>query len=339
MAQAVIMAGGPGERFWPMTHGKFPKYRIRFNGKDSLLQKTYQRLLKVYHKDSIYVVTTKPHSKLIREELPRMKRRNLLIEPIRNNTAAAIFLSCEVIRDRFGDKETVSFFPADHLIQNESEFRKIMRSAIRLAEAEEFLITVGVQPTFPATGYGYIESGAGIDGFSGAYRVKRFIEKPDHKKADGYLRRKNFSWNAGIFTWRAGVFTKTIDRFSPEFSKNFKLKNLSASYKKLPTLSIDYALMEKADNIAVIRTHMDWCDMGNWDMYFQKSPADKTGNYACGMTHHKDSSQSLFINQTGHPMIAIGVRGLIVVNTPFGLLICKKGQAEEAALLFKKMNR
>ena len=308
MAQAVIMAGGPGERFWPMTQ------------------------------DSIHVVTTEPHSKLIREELPQMKRRNLLIEPVRNNTAAAIFLSCEVIRDRFSDEETVSFFPADHLIQNESEFSKTMRSTIRLAETKEFLVTVGIQPIFPATGYGYIQSGVGIDGFAGAYRVKRFVEKPDHQKAVGYLRRRDFSWNAGIFTWRTGVFTKAINRFSPEFAKNFNLKNLLASYKRLPTLSIDYALMEKADNIAVVRTRMDWCDMGNWDRYFQKSPADKAGNFTYGNTHHRESSHALFINQTKQPLIALGVRDLIVVNTPLGLLICKKGRTEEAALLFKKMN-
>lgn len=337
MARAVIMAGGQGERFWPMTHGKFPKYRIRFDGKDSLLQKTYKRLLKVYPKNAIYIVTTRPHLGLIREELPRLKAQNILVEPFRNNTAAAIFFSCEVIRKKLGDEEVVSFFPADHLIQNDAEFKKTIASAIRLAKKHQCLIAIGIKPSFPAAGYGYIESGNRISGSPGAYRVKRFVEKPDLKKATVYLKKNNFLWNAGIFTWRAGVFMATMNHYSPKFSKHFDLTHLSSSYKKLPNLSIDYALMEKANNVATLRTRMDWCDMGSWDMYFEKLSADKDKNFVHGKTYHKESANLLLLNHTDQPLIALGVRDLIIVKTPHGTLICKKGRAEEAALLFRKM--
>ncbi len=337
MAKAIIMAGGQGERFWPMTHSKFPKYRIQFNGKDSLLQKTYKRLLKVYKKDSIYVVTTRPHFALIRKELPALRVSNILIEPFRNNTAAAIFLSCEMIQKKFGNEEIISFFPADHLIENEKEFKKTILSAIHLAEKKEFLVTVGIKPTFPATGYGYIQKGDSIQGFADAFRVKRFVEKPDRKKALFYIKKRIFLWNAGMFTWRAKVFFNAMKKFSPEFSKNYDPKYLSSSYKKLPNLSIDYALLEKADCIAICETRMDWCDMGNWDMFSEKLPRRTDRNFSYGAAHMAESLNTFLLNHTDAPVVTLGVKDLVVVKTPLGTLICKKGRAEEAALLFKKI--
>ena len=331
------MAGGQGERFWPMTHPKFPKYRIKLNGKDSLLQKTYRRLLKIYKQDSIYVVTTKPHFSLIRKELPALQAENILIEPFRNNTAPAIFFSCEVMRQKFGDQEVISFFPADHLIRNEALFKKTILSTINLAGQKDVLVTLGIKPTFPATGLGYIESAKPLPGFPGALRVKQFVEKPNLKKAVGYLGKNNFFWNAGIFTWRAEVFAQTINKYSSKFSKNFNLSRLSQCYKKLPNLSIDYALMEKADNIVVYKTGMDWCDIGNWDMFSEKLPRQKNNNVLSGPSHSSESTNIVVLNYTKAPIITLGVKDLIIVKTSRGTLICKKGRAEEAALFFKKI--
>ena len=336
MAKAIIMAGGQGERFWPITHARFPKYRIRLNGKDSLLQNTYRRLLKVYRRDSIYVVTTKSHFEFIREELPPLDTRHILIEPCRNNTAPAIFFSCETLRNTFGNEAVVSFFPADHLIQNEMEFKRTMRAVIRLAREQETLVTVGIKPTFPASAYGYIESGEPIPGFPDARRVRRFVEKPNRRKALSYVRRKNFFWNGGIFTWRVGVFAGMMRRFAPKFSENFDLENLSASYEKLPNLSIDYALMEKADRLALYITRMDWCDMGSWDMFANHLPGPANHHFASGPIRTADSSGTTVLNYTQSPIVAFGLKDLIVVQTSVGTLICKKGRSEEAALLFKK---
>ena len=337
MAQAVIMAGGQGERFWPLTHARFPKYRIRFDRKHSLLQGTYRRLLKVYKKSDIYVVTTRHHLKMICQELPFLKKTRILIEPFRKNTAAAIFFSCAALAKKYGPDEVVSFFPADHLIQNEVLFKKTLRAAIQIASQKEMLVTLGITPAFPATGYGYIQKGVKISGAGGAFKVKRFVEKPHRQKAVRYIRQKDFFWNAGIFTWRTGVFLETLRKQAPEIYTALDLGRLAASYKKLPAISVDHAVLEKADNIAVLPTRMDWCDLGSWDALYDHYLIDKNKNYAEGFYYHKESKNSLLINQCSTPLITLGISGLIVVQTPRGTLICRRGRSEEAALLLKKL--
>jgi mannose-1-phosphate guanylyltransferase len=334
-SKAVIMAGGQGERFWPLTHKEFPKYRIKFGGKRSLLQNTYQRLVKIYGKRNIYVVTTGPQTGFVRSELPAMVRANIFIEPFCNNTCAAIYLACAKLRRVSGDEETVSFFPADHLIRNEAAFKKTMDRALSLARQTEALVTIGIRPTFPATGYGYIEKGRGYSRFPFAYRAKRFVEKPDRKKAAAYLRAKTFFWNAGIFTWRLGVFFRAMEQHCPFFVKTFNLGRLSGSYRKLPKISIDRALMEKAGNIALCPTTLDWCDLGSWDSLFEKSPRDAGNVYAEGFYYHRETKNSLLVNHTSLPLIVLGMSGIVVVQTSRGTLICPKGRSEEAALLSK----
>ncbi len=337
MAKAVIMAGGQGERFWPLTHKDFPKYRIRFGGKKSLLALTYERLSKIYKKDGIYIVTTEPHEKMIRQELPFLKRSQIIIEPFRNNTCSAIYLSCATLAKKFGDTEVVSFFPADQLIQNEAAFKRTMKGAIDLAKKEPCLVTVGIKPSFPATGYGYIQKGDPVPGCADASKVLRFVEKPDLRKAVQYLKQNKFLWNAGIFTWKITTFMNAMKRSNPGFVQHFDIDHLAATYKKSPSLSIDYALMEKARNIAVYSTTMDWCDMGSWDMLFEKSLRDSKNNYAEGFYFHQEVNNSLVVNQTATPIIVLGLSDIIAVQTPRGTLICPKGRSEEAALLFKKI--
>lgn len=338
MPQAVIMAGGQGERFWPMTHRAFPKYRIRMEGKRSLLQGTHNRLLKVFRAADVNVVTTREHAAFIREELPKLPRKNILIEPARNNTAAAIHLSCETLLRRSGENETVSFFPADHLIRDVGAFASTIRGAVALAKREDTLVTVGIKPAFPATGYGYIEAGVPVNGEPRARRVKRFHEKPERRTAEKYLKNPAFFWNAGIFTWRIGTYRAAMARFAPKFS-GLDLRRLDASYKKLPNLSIDYALLERADRIAVFRTSMDWCDMGNWDMMYEKSRRDAEGNAVQGDVMARSCKSCFLVNQSAEPLVVVGLEGVVVVRTPRGLLVSCRGRAEEAALFFKKSGR
>ena len=333
MAQAIIMAGGFGERFQPLTHKNFPKYLIRFNGKTSLLQNTYARLTGYYRKDQVWVITTREHVRFIRKELPRLSRSRILIEPFRNNTASAILYGTKAIQSRFGSHEPVSFFPADHLIKHRQLFYATMNNAIALAKRRELLVTIGVKPTFPAIGYGYILAGGGIPGSASACLVKAFKEKPKLATAKSYLRNRNYFWNGGIFTWRAGVFMDTIKKTAPQFESRFELGRLAASYRRLPKISIDYLLLEKTRNIAVVKTRMDWCDMGSWDMFLEKAESDRAGNVSMGPARHRESRNSLFLNYTNVPVVALGVKDLIVVKTERWLLICGRGRSEEAARL------
>ena len=175
MPQAVIMAGGIGERFWPLTSSDFPKYRIRHDGRSSLLQATFKRLSGVYGAASVHVITGKDHVRHIRAELTGLRSGNLHVEPYRNNTASAIHLTCEILRERCGADEVVSFFPADHLIRNQAAFKTTLERAIGLASKTGRLVTIGIRPTFAATGYGYIERGTPLKGASRAYAVARFV--------------------------------------------------------------------------------------------------------------------------------------------------------------------
>lgn len=315
---AVILAGGQGERFWPMTHEGFPKYRLKLDHKKSLLQKTYDRLRRFFKKEDIYIVTTESHRAFIFKELKDIAARQVIVEPCRNNTAPAIYLSCALLQKKVGSQAVVSFFPADHLIENHALLGKTLKSAQALARKKRMLVTIGIQPIFPATGYGYIEKGAPIAGFGG-FQVKRFVEKPNKRRAAVYLKSKRFFWNAGIFTWRLDTFFQSMERHSPGFGEDFSLARLRQTYQKLPKLSIDYALMEKADNVAVCPASMDWCDVGNWDVFFEK------GNRG-----------STIINHTDRPLVVAGFKNAIIVQTPQGTLVCRRGHAEETVRSFLK---
>jgi len=331
----VIMAGGQGERFWPLTHKNYPKYLIRLNGEKSLLQKTYERLSKVYKKQPIYVVTTQDHVQFVSRELPMLRKAQVLVEPFRNNTAPALFFSAAVLAEKYGLREVISFFPADHLIERQDLFHETVTRALRAAEVGK-LTTIGIQPKFPATGYGYIETGRRLPVGRAVYEALRFKEKPRKAAALAYLRRKNFLWNSGIFAWRADVFFEKMKRFCPEIHNRFDLRHLKASYRKLPRISIDYALMEKVDQVAVVKTRMDWCDMGNWDMFFDKAKKDRKGNYVEGFVTGRGNRDSLLINHTEQPLAAAGLQGFIAVKTRQGALLAERSGAEEAALLMKK---
>ncbi len=187
---------------------------------------------------------------------------------------------------------------------------------------------------FPATGYGYIRLGRKLKGAAAAFRVKRFVEKPDRARAEAYLRAGDHLWNGGMFVWRLDAFLAAMRKYSPQIAK-LDLGDLARSYRRLKPVSIDVALMEKAPRIAVCRTRMDWCDVGNWYRFYEKAPRDRAGVAREGVVRADRSRDSLLVNRSARPLLAAGVSGLIVVQTEQGTLVCPRGQAEEAARLLK----
>ena len=272
----------------------------------------------------IYVITTKSQKHILRRELPQLKDSHLLLEPFRNNTAPAILFSCLHLKKKYGPDEVVSFYPADHLIQNHGMFRKTMTLAIQAAEKTARLVILGIRPAFPATGYGYLQSGPAVRGMPGVFGVRRFVEKPNRKRARSYLQKGNFYWNSGIFTWKTGVLIRAMEKYSPD-----------QGYEK-KGVSIDVAVLEKADQVAFCKTSMDWCDLGSWDMLLEKSPRDPGGSYTQGAPIHRELKESLVIHHGRTPLVVLGVTGLMIVQTPQGTLICRKGRSEEAARLIQK---
>jgi len=254
---AVILAGGAGTRLYPLSSDDNPKQFLKLFDGQSLLQKTFARLLPLVERDAIFVSTNARYRGKCTEQLRDIPEENVITEPSRRNTAPAIALCTFAIEKRLGDC-TVAFLPSDHYIGDEPEFARVLGRAFDYASAQDDLVTIGIQPTEPNTGFGYLELGEDLS--PGVVRLKRFTEKPSRERAEQFFRAGNYAWNGGIFVWRTSVFRRELQRFAPEIARVTE-KN----YDDMPSISIDYALMEKASRVATVRGEFGWSDVGSFE--------------------------------------------------------------------------
>jgi mannose-1-phosphate guanylyltransferase len=254
---AVILAGGAGTRLRPLSSDDLPKQFLALWGGRSLIRMTFDRVARLLPPEAIFISTNERYRALCREHLPELPEENIITEPARRNTAPAIALSCFAVAARLGETSVTSVLASDHYIEDEPEFVRVLDRAYTFAAAREKLVAIGIQPTEPHTGYGYLELGAPIDGE--IVKLIRFIEKPPRELAEAFLRAGNCAWNAGMFVWRNDVFRRELEGAAPDVA-GVTLQ----TYESMPNISIDYALMEKSANVVSIRGDFGWSDVGSW---------------------------------------------------------------------------
>lgn len=330
---AVIMAGGVGSRFWPSSRNQKPKQFLDILGTGkSLLQMTFDRLCKITSPECILVVTHKDYYALVQDQLPLISEKNILTEPERKNTAPCVLYAAHVIREISPDADML-IAPADHLILNEFQFIKDVAEGFSFLAKNNAILTMGIQASRPDTGYGYIqlnESGLISDEI---YPVKRFVEKPDHNTALEYLNSGNYVWNSGMFLWNTQTILEAFDQHAHSMASLFSpfdRNNIEEVYTKCESISIDYAIMEKSNQVYVKSVDFGWSDLGTWGSLYTLLPHDKFGNSVNNDQHILVDSEDCIIHNETNQIIAIqGLKNFIIVNTQDALLICDKNDEQK----------
>lgn len=336
----VILAGGKGERFWPVSRKERPKQFLSLDGSgNSLLQTTAYRLLNLAGGwEGLWVISSTFLAPTIREQLPHLPELNLLAEPEGRDTAAAVAWTAWEVAKRYGEEAVMGFFPADHWIGEPELFEETLRAAAELAKTRDAIVTLGVKPSYPATGYGYIEQGEAVGHFGGfpAYRVARFTEKPDRQRAEDFLVSGKFSWNGGIFVFRVGVVLTELRQYVPELMNALMIKGVDA-YGELPKISIDYALMEKTQNAYVLPVEFSWDDLGDWNAMGRLLQGDHPN---VELTRHVglDTTGCIFYGTNPEEVIVtIGLEDLVIVRENNVTLIVQKERTQDLKKILQKL--
>ncbi|MCE5210757.1 MAG: mannose-1-phosphate guanylyltransferase [Deltaproteobacteria bacterium] len=347
---AVIMAGGKGARFWPRSREKKPKHLLNIISDKTIIQETVDRIKPLVPPENILVVTGKKHARTLTRQLPEIPSRNIIIEPQGRNTAACIGLAALHIRKIVPD-DIMIVLPSDHAIADTQKFIDVLGAAAQTAADEDGLVTIGIKPSSVQTGFGYIEKGNSLKKIKNEeiFRVKSIREKPDFQKAAEFVQSGNFYWNSGMFIWKNSVILKEIGRWLPALyaglmqieeaiGSPLEAATVSRVYRKLDSISIDYGVMEKADNVFILPGDFGWSDVGSWDALWEISSKDTKNNAAVGgsRTILEDSEDSLVYNPRKLTAL-VGVKDLIVVETKDALLICKKGRSQDVKKIVEKL--
>ncbi len=337
----AIMAGGIGSRFWPQSRTAKPKQFLDIlNTGKTLIQLTYDRFLQIVPKENIYVVTNHDYDDLVKEQLPDMTDSQILKEPVRRNTAPCIAYACDKIYAKDKDA-TIIVVPSDHLILKENDYLEIIKKCVDFVSNNGYLLTIGLKPTKPSTGYGYIQYIEEGDSRDGVYKVKTFTEKPTLDIAKTFVASGDFLWNSGMFVWKAKTLLEAVRKYLPEIAEAFKDGPLhydtpgeenfiKEAYYQCTNISIDYGVMEKADNVYTIPAEFGWSDVGTWDSLYDIYEHDYLGNAVAGKSVKiYDSAHNMIMVPNNKLVVIQGLDGYCVIDTEDVLLICQKEKEQE----------
>lgn len=347
----VIMAGGRGERFWPESRIARPKQLLPIVGEKAMLSQTIDRLAGLVPVEDVFVITNAEQRDAVLEVCPELDPAKVIGEPVGRDTAAAVGLATVLVR-REDPAASFAMLPSDAVIHNAEGLRTTLESAFAAAEAEPVLATIGITAGFPATGYGYMQQGAAMGEYAGrpVYRVQRFVEKPDSATAEGYLAAGGYFWNAGMFIWSVPAIVAELEKSTPSLWQALQaidagLANgeaidplLAAHYPHLQKISVDYAIIEKAQNVVMLESGFDWDDVGEWPAVARHYPADANGNVIRGQAELLEASGNIIYSRDENHLVALlGVKDLIVVKTADATLICHKDKAQEIKALVNQI--
>ncbi len=337
---SLIMAGGAGTRFWPRSKVKKPKQFLNILGNDSLIQETIHRFSTFTDPKNIYVVSNKSQAEVLEQQTPMLPKENLIYEPVGKNT-----LPCIGLAAMFAEKENpdgiMVVTPSDHLIQNNSLFRDTVLAGVKIAEEKDGIVTIGINPTYPATGFGYINTAENITGSESIkqFKVNRFVEKPNEATAAKYLKDGRYYWNSGLFIFKVSVFLKAVEEFAPQLFKDLRdiqadmgnpsfNQTLDTIYRAVESISVDYGIMEHATNIYLVEGNFDWNDLGGWESVYQVNKKDNNGNVKSGEAIFLNSKNS-YVHTDNGLVALIGLDDVIVVQDGNTTLVCKRENAEQ----------
>lgn len=338
----VIIAGGAGTRLWPLSTPEYPKHLLRVNDDDkSILEKTYARAKNLT--DQIYVVSERSHVSEVKAQLSELSEDRFLIEPARRGTANCIVAAMVKLSKNHNSDEPIAFIHADHFIRDNKGFVHSFKMAVAAAQKEHKIVLVGVEPSYPATGFGYIEKDGIDDEEHFIYKVNSFKEKPDFATAQAYLRSGNYLWNCGYFVGSLSTFTTKMKQFAPDLMANFnKLSDagdagFNKAYLELESEAIDYALIEKVDDLLVVPASFDWMDLGSYNDLSHAVSTDELGNFLKGDVEIDEVNNSYIENHEDKPMAVIGLDNCVVVNTKDGILVTRKDLSQNVGNIAKKI--
>lgn len=353
----IIMAGGKGERFWPVSREKTPKQLIRLLGKDSFLQQAVNRVLPVVPLKNILIITNEAQAPEVQKQLPKLPKENIIAEPVGRDTCAAVTLGAALVGAR-STTGVMAVLPADHVIPEEKKFQQVLADCFDLASRGQAIVTIGIKPTEPATGYGYIHFGDALPAPAGAkkfktvfHKVERFVEKPHYDKALEYLQSGHYRWNAGMFIWSFVTITEGLQKHQPEMAAACqrwfqaagtpKLKTvLKKEYPEIRKISIDFALLEHAQNVVMAEGNFEWDDLGSWTALARHLKADAEGNCAIGEFIHVDAARNIIFDartKNRTPIAVVGLRDSILVQTDDVTMLAHKSQAQKIKEMVKRL--